>query len=41
MFLGSIFTILVVSGPCYFITKFIINNYKKNKIKLLNKKVKE
>jgi uncharacterized protein (DUF2062 family) len=41
MFLGSIFTILLISGPCYFITKFIINNYKKNKLKLLNKKIKE
>lgn len=40
MFLGSIVTIIFISGPCYFISKFIIHNYKKNKLKLLNKKIK-
>ena len=34
--LGSLFTIIVVGIPCYFISRFIITNYR-NKIKLFKK----
>ena len=34
MFIGSFFTIICISAPCYFISKFIITNYKNSKIKL-------
>jgi len=34
-------TIIFISAPCYFLTKLIINNYKKNKIKLIIKRKKE
>ena len=36
MLLGSLFTIIVVGIPCYFISRFIITNYR-NKIKLFKK----
>ena len=36
MLLGSLFTITVVGIPCYFISRFIITNYR-NKIKLFKK----
>ena len=36
MLLGSLFSIIVVGIPCYFISRFIITNYR-NKIKLLKK----
>ena len=39
MFIGSIFTIILVSFPCYFMSKFIINNYKNTRIKLRKKKI--
>ena len=39
MFIGSIFTIILVSLPCYFMSKFIINNYKNTRIKLRKKKI--
>ncbi len=39
MFIGSIFTILIISGPCYLLSKFIIKNYQNNKLKLLKKKL--
>ena len=39
MFIGSIFTIIFVSFPCYFISRFIINNYKNTRIKLRKKKI--
>lgn len=41
MIIGSAITIFVIFGPCYLITKFIINNYKKSKLKLLNKSIEE
>ena len=37
MLIGSIFTIFFISGPCYFISKFIITNYKKKKLKIRKK----
>ena len=37
MMLGSLFTVIVVGIPCYFVSRFIITNYR-NKIKLLKKK---
>ena len=39
MFIGSIFTIIFISLPCYFMSKFIINNYKNTRIKLRKKKI--
>ena len=39
MFIGSIFTIILVSFPCYFMSKFIINNYKNTRIKLRKKNI--
>ena len=36
MLLGSLFSIIVVGIPCYFISRFIITNYR-NKIKLFKK----
>jgi len=36
MLLGSLFTIIVIGIPCYFISRFIITNYR-NKIKLFKK----
>ena len=39
MFIGSIFTIIFISFPCYFMSKFIINNYKNTRIKLRKKKI--
>jgi len=36
MLLGSLFTIILVGIPCYFISRFIITNYR-NKIKLFRK----
>ena len=39
MFIGSIFTIMLVSFPCYFMSRFIINNYKNTRIKLRKKKI--
>ena len=36
MLLGSLFTIILVGIPCYFISRFIITNYR-NKIKLFKK----
>ena len=36
MLLGSFFTIILVGIPCYFISRFIITNYR-NKIKLFKK----
>ena len=39
MFIGSIFTIILISFPCYFMSKFIINNYKNTRIKLRKKNI--
>ena len=36
MLIGSLFTIIIVGIPCYFISRFIITNYR-NKIKLFKK----
>ena len=41
MFLGSIVTIIFIIAPCYFVTKLIINNYKKSKLKLIIKSKKK
>ena len=32
-------TIIFISFPCYFMSKFIINNYKNTRIKLRKKKI--
>ena len=39
MFIGSLITIIIISSPCYFISRFIIDNYKNTRIKLRNKKI--
>jgi len=38
MFIGSIFTSTLLAGFCYFTVRFLISNYKKNKI-ILRKKI--
>ena len=37
MLIGSLFSIIVVGVPCYFLSRLIITNYR-NKIKLFKKK---
>ena len=40
MFIGSIFTSILIAVPCYFTARFLISNYKNNKIRSRKKNIK-